>query len=302
MTQSFFPTIIPNSKSTRETTLNETNPKPSARTEPCTSSSGLHCEMYGEGNPVLCLHGLGASTYSWRNLIEPVSKDYKLILIDFRGFGASPKPNDKHYSIQEHADSIYQFILEHDLKNLTLVGNSFGGAVSLLVAIRLCEQERARFSKLILVDSGGYNQHLPIHLKLLRMPVLGWLAIHVLPPWISALTVLKDSYYDWRKITRKQIRAYAKPIGEPGGRHAMLETAKQIIPANIDEIIAKYKTICVPTLIIWGQQDRVIPIVIGQMLDEAIPDSSLVAIDHAGHVPQEEVPEAVVPLVLEFLQ
>lgn len=258
--------------------------------------------MYGAGDPVLCLHGLGASTYSWRELIGPLSKQYKLILVDFRGFGASPKPNDKHYSIQEHADSIYQFILEHDLKNLTLVGNSFGGAVSLLVAIRLCEEERGRFSKLILIDSGGYNLHLPFHLKLLRTPVLGWLAIHVLPPSISALTVLKDSYYDWQKITCNQIRAYARPIAAPGERHAMLETAKQIIPGNIDEIIAKYKTICVPTLIVWGRQDRVIPIVIGQMLDEAIPDSRLVPIDHAGHIPQEEVPEAVVPLILEFLR
>ncbi len=163
--------------------------------------------MYGAGDPVLCLHGLGASTYSWRELIGPLSKQYKLILVDFRGFGASPKPNDKHYSIQEHADSIYQFILEHDLKNLILVGNSFGGAVSLLVAIRLCKEERGGFSKLILIDSGGYNLHLPFHLKLLRTPVLGWLAIHALPPSISALTVLKDSYYDWQKITCNQIRA-----------------------------------------------------------------------------------------------
>ncbi len=267
----------------------------------CSTQTGLHCETYGDGDPVLCLHGLGASTHSWRNLIEPVSQQHELILIDFRGFGASPKPRDKHYSILEHADLIYQLILEKDLQNLTLVGNSFGGAVSLLVAIRLCEEDPRRLAKLILVDSGGYNQDLPFHLKLLRTPVLGWLAIHLLPPMVCALTVLWDCYYAPNKITREQVDAYASPIAAPGGRHAMLETAKQIIPPNIDQIIAKYKNISVPTLILWGQQDRVIPIVIGEMLDAAIPDSSLVRIDRSGHVPQEETPEALVPQILDFL-
>ncbi|MEP6922067.1 MAG: alpha/beta hydrolase [bacterium] len=278
--------------------MSQTNQKASA---PCTTQTGLHCEMYGDGDPVLCLQGLGASTHSWLQLIEPLSKQFKVILIDFRGFGASPKPDDKHYSILDHADLIYQFILEKDLRNLTLMGNSFGGAVSLLLAIRLCEHDRGRLSRLILVDSGGYNLHLPFHLKLLRTPVLGWLAIHLLPPTISALTVLWDCYYDTRKITRGQIHAYAQPIAAVGGRHAMLETAKQIIPRNSDEIIAKYKTISVPTLVVWGRQDRVIPIVIGEMLDEAIPHSRLVSIDRSGHVPQEETPEKIVPLILDFL-
>lgn len=267
----------------------------------CTTKTGLHCEVYGSGDPVLCLHGLGASTHSWREFRAPLSKGQKLILIDLKGFGASPKPRDKNYAIQEHAELIYQFVKEHDLRNLTLVGNSFGGAVALLVTIRLCEHDRGRLKRLILIDSGGYNQHLPLHLKLLRAPILGWLALHLLPPKISALIVLKVSYYNRGKITQEQIDAYARPIADRGGRHALLQTAKQIIPENIEELIAKYKTISVRTLILWGRQDKVIPLVIGEMLDEAIPDSRLVTIDQAGHIPQEETPEAVVPLVLDFL-
>ena len=258
--------------------------------------------MYGSGDPVLCLHGLGASTHSWREFREPIAQSHRLILIDFKGFGASPKPKDKHYAIEEHADSIYQFIREHDLKNLTLIGNSFGGAVSLLVSLRLCAERTGRLKRLILIDSGGYNLHLPTHLKMLRTPILGWLVIHVLPPKLSALTVLKDSYYDDKKITREQIDAYARPIAATGGRHALLETARQIVPENYDELIKQYPQIEVPTLIIWGRQDKVIPLVIGEMLDAALPDSRLVTIDHSAHIPQEETPKAVIPLVLEFLQ
>lgn len=267
-----------------------------------TSSSGLHYEVYGSGDPVLCLHGLGASTHSWREFREPIAKDHRLILLDFKGFGASPKPKDRHYAITEHAELAYQFIKELDLQKLTLVGNSFGGAVSLLVTIKLYEENPRRLEKLILIDSGGYNQKLPLHLKLLRAPVLGWLLIHLLPPKLSALIVLKNSYYLDRKITQSQIDAYARPIADRGGRHAILETAKQIIPANIDELIRKYRTIDVPTLIVWGKEDEVIPLEIGQQLHRDIRNSRLLTIDHSGHVPQEETPEHLIPLVLEFLR
>jgi pimeloyl-ACP methyl ester carboxylesterase len=183
-----------------------------------------------------------------------------------------------------------------------LIGNSFGGAVSLLVSLRLCEEKSGRLKRLILIDSGGYNLYLPTHLRMLRTPILGSLVLHLLPPKLSALTVLKDSYYDDKKITREQIDAYARPIAATGGRHALLETAKQIIPKNYDELIKKYPRITVPTLIIWGRQDKVIPLLIGRMLDDALPDSELVVIERTAHIPQEETPEAVIPLVLKFLQ
>ena len=79
----------------------------------CTTKTGLHCETYGSGDPVLCLHGLGASTHSWREFRTPIAESYKLILIDLKGFGVSPKPEDKHYAIEEHAELIHQFIEEH---------------------------------------------------------------------------------------------------------------------------------------------------------------------------------------------
>lgn len=268
--------------------------------EPCTTRTGLYCEIYGSGDPILAVHGLGASLYSWRKLIGQLP-GHKLILIDLRGAGKSPKPHDKHYSIHDQANLIYEFILEHHLKNLTLMGNSYGGAVSLIVAIRLCEQNPGLLSKLILIDSGGYNKLLPWYLKLMRTPVLGWLALHILSPRQSAKTVLKNGYYNRRLITEEQIANYAEPIGSPGGRYALLQTAKGVIPKDINNIIARYPSISVPTLILWGLDDRVIPLEIGNMLHAAIPGSRLETINECGHVPQEEKPAETICHISEFL-
>ena len=271
------------------------NPNPTSPTE-------LHHKSYGNGNPVLCIHGFGASLFSWRNFVDPLSQNYQLILIDLKGSGDSPKPPGSAYSIHDHADLIYKFILDRDLKNLTLVGNSFGGALALLLSIRLIENEPGRLRALVLIDPGAYPQFIPGYLKLIGFPVIGALAVYLTPAKWMAKIVLKLAYYDPKKITDEQIAAYAAPLAAPGGKHALLETGKQIIPPNIDELVAKYKDINVPTLIIWGKQDKIISPDAGKLLVQAIQNSSLHRIDQCGHVPQEERPEATVPLVLDFLQ
>ena len=267
-----------------------------------TMKTELYYETYGPGDPIIFIHGLGASIYTWRNMKAPLEGNNKLFLIDLKGFGQSPKPRDNRYSIVVQADLIYEFILEHDLKNLTLVGNSYGGAVALLVSIRLCAEKPNRLSKLVLVDSAGYNELLPWYVKVLRTPVLGWLVVHLLSNRRLAKTVLKESYYNDKLITDAQVVAYATPLGMKNGKYALLKAAKQLIPKDFEKIIAKYPTISVPTLIIWGDKDKVIPIKIGQKLKAAIPCSKLTTIPDTGHIPQEETPVPTVELIKDFLK
>jgi pimeloyl-ACP methyl ester carboxylesterase len=262
----------------------------------------LYSEIYGQGDPLLCIHGFGACLYSWRNFVGPFSKDYQLILIDLKGCGKSPKPHDTKYSTQDHADLLYQFILEHDLRNLTLIGNSLGGALSLLLSIMLKEAgESARLKSLILIDAGAYKEYIPHYLKLLKVPLLN-LVVYLIPSGLFVRAILRKAYHDPDKITEEQINAYTAPIAAPGAKHALLETGKQLVPANFDELIKKYKDIRVPTLIIWGRQDRLIPVKVGELLQRDIANSTLKIIEACGHAPQEEKPEETVPLVLEFLQ
>ncbi|MFN2516502.1 MAG: alpha/beta fold hydrolase [Pyrinomonadaceae bacterium] len=260
----------------------------------------LNKEVYGNGDPILCLHGLGGNIYTWRHFIASLSRNNKLILVDLKGFGGSPKPYDTNYSIEDHADEIYKIILRDDLTKLTLVGNSLGGGIALLLAIRLSEQEPARFSKLVLIASGGNEEYIPRYLKLLRS-ALGSVIVYLSPSKLAAKFVLRACFYDRKKITKEQVNAYAGPIASPGGRHALFQTAKQCIPPNIDEILAKLKTVTAPTLILSGREDRVIPVQVAELLHRAIPNSSLEFIEQCGHIPQEEKPEETIAKISKFL-
>jgi len=264
------------------------------------SSITLHQKQYGQGDPILCVHGLGANLFTWRHFTAPFSRSNKLILVDLRGFGSSPKPYDTHYSIEEHANDIYQIILREDLRRLTLIGNSLGGAIALLVAVRLCEQDPTRLSKLVLIDAGAYKEYLPGYLKLMRS-FLGKLIVYLPPSKVAAKYVLRASYYDNSKITEEQVRAYAEPIASKGGRHALLQTARQCIPANSDEIIVKIKSITVPTLILWGRHDGVIPLKVGELLVQDLPNSTLEVFEECGHIPQEEKPEETIASISRFM-
>jgi pimeloyl-ACP methyl ester carboxylesterase len=275
-------------------------PSPMMSTAESSSPIKLHQEQYGNGDPIVCVHGLGANIFTWRHFVTPFSQKNKLILVDLRGFGLSPKPRTPHYSIEEHADDIYRIILRDDLRDLTLIGNSLGGAIALLVALRLSEQEPARLSKLVLIDAGAYKEYLPGYLKLMRS-FLGALVVYLAPSKLAAKFVLKASYYDKNKITKDQIRAYADPIASMEGRYALLQTSRHCIPANSDEIIAKLKDITVPTLILWGRHDSVIPLKVGELLDQDIPNSRLEVFEECGHIPQEEKPQETIASISRFM-
>jgi pimeloyl-ACP methyl ester carboxylesterase len=270
------------------------------RTGVSSSNINLHQQRFGSGDPVLCVHGLGANIFTWRHFIAPFSQKNELILVDLRGFGASPKPPDDNYSIEQHAEDICRIIYDNNLTNLTLIGNSLGGAISLLVARRLCQESPNRLSRLVLIDAGAYKEYLPRYLKLMRSFV-GKLVVYFAPSRLAARFVLNASYYDKNKITTEQVKAYARPIAGAGGRHGLLQTARQCIPVNSDEIILTLNRITVPTLILWGKEDGVIPLKVGQLLDEALPHAQLEVIKECGHIPQEEKPEVTIASISRFM-
>ncbi len=261
----------------------------------------LNYETYGKGNPIIFLHGLGGSLYTWRHLIGPLSPHYRLILFDLKGAGKSPKPYDDKYSMFDQAELIYRFILQNDLHNLTLVGHSFGGGVALLVALKLTQQNSSRLSRLILIDTISYPQKLPAVIKMLRMPLLGWLGLHLIPDRTKVYKMMKSLYFDDSKINPEDVEAYAAPLSLPGAKYALQQTARQIIPDNIDELIAMYPRLNVPTLIIWGQEDKIIPLENGVRLHQAIRNSRLVVIERCGHDPPDERPKELMEVIREFL-
>lgn len=220
----------------------------------------LYHEEYGSGKPLLFIHGFGASTYSWRFLAPALSKSYRLLLVDLKGFGRSPKPAEHSYAVYDQAHLIYQFIKEENLKDLTIIGHFFGGAVALAASLYLKEKDPSLLKRLILINSAAYEQKPPYFIKLLIIPILGKLFLYLIPARYQVASVLKLAYYDDEKIVETAIREHARPVSMPGGRYALFQTAKQLDTSDRLDLTAKYKEINILTLIIWGKEDEVIPL------------------------------------------
>jgi pimeloyl-ACP methyl ester carboxylesterase len=261
----------------------------------------LHYETYGQGNPIIFLHGLGGTLYTWRHLVGPLAPHYQLILFDLKGAGRSPKPYDDKYSMFDQAELIYRFILQNNLHKVTLVGHSFGGGVALLLALKFTQREPSRLSRLILIDTIAYPQKLPGIIRMLRMPVLGWLGLHLIPDKTKVREMMESLYYDDSKINWEDVEAYAAPLASPGAKQALQQTARQIIPDHIDKIIGMYPQIELPTLIIWGREDKIIPLENGIRLHQALRNSQLIVIERCGHDPPDEKADAVIEITQKFL-
>jgi pimeloyl-ACP methyl ester carboxylesterase len=262
----------------------------------------LYRTSHGEGKPIIALHGLGLNLYSWRNLISPLAGQFQLILVDLKGHGRSPKPKDGRYSIQDQVDLQYEFIRKNNFRELILIGNSLGGGIALRLAIRLIEESQNRLAGLVLIDSVAFQQKFPFFLRIVKMPILGRLVLSLLSATFIYRIGLWFAYFDRQKITTEAIQQYAYNLTQPGGVDALIESTRQLVPPDLENIIAKYHLIQVPTLLIWGKEDGIVPLEVGNKLHARIANSELLLIERCGHLPHEERPEATIKAITEFVR
>src|SRR5919106_720766 len=124
---------------------------PYARLGPPDAPVKLYYRDEGSGPPLLLIHGFGASTFTWRYVAPDLARTNRVIAVDLKGFGQSDKPFDERYSVYDQAELLAQLIQEKDLRDLTLVGHSFGGGVALLLALEAKERLAGRISRLRVV-------------------------------------------------------------------------------------------------------------------------------------------------------
>lgn len=262
---------------------------------------GLHVSICGHGPAVLLIHGFGASSFTWSKILFPLAAHCKVVTLDLKGFGRSQKPEDGRYSLRDQSAAVLRIIERLGLQDLTLVGHSMGGGVALLVAMALESGTPGRVRCLVLVDSIACPQPLPLFVVLLRLPVLGPLVLSLAPATWSVRTILRLAYYDARKIERVFVEAYAAPLRRRAGRAALVATARAMIPPDLDRLVARYRTIRSPVLLLWGREDRVVPLAVSACLRDAIPQARFVALDRCGHIPQEEWPDLTVSVLRGFM-
>jgi pimeloyl-ACP methyl ester carboxylesterase len=261
----------------------------------------LAVKEQGHGRPILLLHGLGTSGYTWRSIAPELAKSHRVIALDLRGFGASDKPLDEHYSIVDQARAVEAFIEQENLHDLTIAGHSFGGGVTLALALKLGHERPSRIRNLILIDSIAYRQPLPVFFRLLKVPMLAELSMTLVPPEIQATQALRIAYHDQDKISARAIAEYASPLYSSAAKHALAQTVDHIIPDDIDDISERYKTLKLPTLIIWCDADKIVPVALGHRLHENISSAELTVLAECGHLPQEEKPDDTLRTIQDFL-
>ncbi len=255
----------------------------------------------GKGRPILLLHGFATSSFTWQGVEPELAKHHRVIAVDLRGFGASDKPIDDHYSIFDQADAIEALIEQENLKDLTIVGHSFGGGVTLALALKSAQQGNPQIRNIVLIDSVAYKQPIPIFFRLLQVPMLGEVSMALVPPEVAAAQGLRLAYFDHDKITNRAIAEYASALYSPAAKHALAKTVEQLIPPNLEEIADRYNTIRLPALVIWCKDDKVVPSIFARRLKADLPFSELVVFSDCGHMPQEEKPQDTARAIEGFL-
>lgn len=262
----------------------------------------FHAEESGRGQPLVLLHGLGASTYTFRKIAPALAQHYRVIAIDLKGHGQTDKPFDRNYSAYDQAVLIYWFLRQHGLKRVTLAGHSFGGQVALQLAVLLQRYDPHRIKRLILLDAPVYPQKFTPAVRLLRKPVLPYVLLTLMPRELPITLALMSEMVGIGDVAQQDIDIYAQPYADAGARHAIIQTARQIQPANVSRLIAKYRKVRQPTLLIWCRRDQTVPLRTGRRLARALPRARLKVLDRCNHIPPEQRPGTVVKLIERFMQ
>ncbi len=244
----------------------------------------IHYVERGDGPTIVLVHGLADDARTWNATIEALAGKYRVIAPDLIGHGRSDKPLF-NYRAGTFADFLSKFLDDLRIERATLVGNSLGGWASILVALN----EPQRVERLVLVDSAGYaDQHLPAVLN---------------PTTLEESRELLSLVFAGKKFTNdpalaELILAARVANGDGTTIARFLESAQR----NEDANDGKLSGLTMPTLVIWGEQDKLLPLSLGERFAKEIPGAKLAIIPNSGHVPQVESPQKFNEVLLGFLE
>ena len=255
----------------------------------------------GEGPPLILIHGYGGSMWQWEYQ-QTLAAHFRVITLDVIGSGLSDKP-DLDYRPETLIESIRAFMDALSLPSATLVGNSMGAGVA--IGMALIHPQRVH--RLVLIDG------LPDHVRdRLASPLMRRAVDSHLPAWLVRVgnwffsragteRVLKEIVYNHALLTPAVLDRSNRNRQRPN-LIAPLLSIRDSLPQWEQHFATRFHKIRQPTLILWGEQDRLFPPQVGHDLHAAIPHSHLIVIAEAGHIPQWEKPQAVNRHLLEFLR
>jgi len=262
----------------------------------------LAYRLEGSGPVLLLLHGIAGSSRTWRDVIPRLTDRFTVIAPDLTGHGHSEKPVGD-YSLGAFASGIRDLLEVLSIDRVTVIGQSFGGGV----AMQLVYQHPERCERLVLVDSGGLGREVSWLLRLMALPGSEYVMPVIFPSFVRDWGDNLFRMIDERGIRMGRITemwsAYAS-LAESENRQAFARTIKSVIDPGGQTVSAMdrlYLASPMPTLIIWGDRDDIIPVSHAYAAHQAMPGSRLVIIEGVGHFPQIEAPEQFVDALVDFI-
>jgi len=259
--------------------------------------------MAGEGPAVVLVHGLAGSSTTWHYVMPKLAERFTVVAPDLLGHGESGKPRGD-YSLGAYASGIRDLLVALDVERATFVGHSLGGGV----AMQLGYQFPERCERLVLVASGGLGKEVNALLRAVTLPGAEYLLPVILTPWLRLRAEAVGSWFNklgWRPgPTLGEVWRSYTTLTERAGQQAFVHTVRSVIDVSGQRVSARdrlYLASEVPTLIVWGEDDGVIPVDHAFSTHEAIPGSRLEILPHAGHFLPFEQPEWFTRVLLDFL-
>jgi pimeloyl-ACP methyl ester carboxylesterase len=247
-----------------------------------------------QGAPaLLLLHGFGSSLQAWDDWSLKLEQKYRLIRLDLPGFGLTGASPANDYSEEKDLAILTHFVDKLGLEKFSVVGHSMGGKM----AWSLAASQPERVQALVLMAPDGFPETKDIGTKPYEVPAIMGLIKFVLPKYLVRKSI-EPAFSDADALNDALVNRYFDMLRAPGVRGAILERSNQTI---YTDPVPRLKAIKAPTLLIWGEQDQMIPSTNAQSYANILSNSTTVLIPKLGHLLQEEQPEKGLAAVMQFL-
>ena len=246
--------------------------------------------------PIVLIHGTGASLHTFEDWSKGLVSTRRVISMDLPGYGLTGAFPNRDYTSDNYVAFIKDFLDALQIEKCILGGNSLGGRI----AWNFTAAHPERVDQLILIDASGYpakSNSVPLAFRLAQVPIVKNLFTFVTPPFIARSSI-KNVYADKSKVTDELAQRYFDLTLRKGNRQAFVDKLNTSVDTTAYHQI---KSISQRTLILWGEEDNLIPIEQAYRFHEDLPNDTLVILKHVGHMPMEESPQESLEVLLSFL-
>ncbi|WP_430462657.1 alpha/beta fold hydrolase [Thalassolituus sp. LLYu03] len=259
----------------------------------------MHYRDEGKGPVLVLLHGVASSLHTWDGWTDELKNSYRVIRVDLPAHGLTgPDPKMERYSISYMVDKLDKFMNKLGLNNVAIAGNSLGGYIGWNYALYRPD----RVNKLILIDAAGYPQDMPFIMDFASWPVIGEMSQLMMPRLLVGMN-LDSAYGDDDKVSSTLVKRYHDLLLRPGNRKGLVNVFRtmkeQSRNPSLGDRVAQVTT---PTLLMWGEEDRWVPLSIMDRFRRDLPNVSVITYEGVGHMPMEELPVQSARDARSFLQ